>query len=349
VFPTLVGKSRFTEDMASVRIGDEAEANRGTLSLTCPMENGKVTHWDDMESIWRHTFDKELRVDPKERVVLLTDNPFTSKTDREKTAQIMFESFDMEGFHIATDCVMAAYTTGNTTGVVVDGGLSSTRCIPVANGTALTAAACVLPIGGSQLSEYMTKLLYQKGYICLTPAGDRELANNMKEKLGYIAADFEEELKKAGNDLKAVEGTYELSDGTPLTIGTERFRCPEALFTTSLLGIESSGIHGNVDSSIVKCPVDLRKELYSNISLTGGNSMFPGFTYRLTKDILSVAEEGTKVSVVAPSDCKYSVWIGASIFSTLSTFPPLIVTKQEYQEEGSAAVHRKCTDRDYFS
>jgi actin len=70
--------------------------------------------------------------------------------------------------------------------------------------------------------------------------------------------------------------------------------------------------------------------------------------YRLTKNVLSVAEEGTKVSVVASSDRKYSVWIGASIFSTLSTFPSLIVSKQEYQEEGSAAVHRKCTDRDSF-
>jgi actin len=262
--------------MASVRIGDAAEANRGTLSLTCPIENAIVTNWDDMESIWRHTLDKELRVDPKERVVLLTDNPFTSKTDRDKTAQIMFESFNVEGFHFATDCVMAAYTTGNTTGVVVDGGLSFTRCIPVANGIALTTAASVLPIGGNQLSEYMTKLLYQKGYICLTPAGDRELANNMKEKLGYIATNFEEELKIAENGLKAVEGTYELSDGTPLTIGTERFRCPEALFTTSLLGMESSGIHGNVNSSILKCPVNLRKDLYSNVTLSGGNTMFPG-------------------------------------------------------------------------
>ena len=63
---------------------------------------------------------------------------------------------------------------------------------------------------------------------------------------------------------------YELPDGQVITIGNERFRCPEVLFQPSLMGMESEGIHKLAYDSIMKCNIDMRKQLYSNIMLSGG-------------------------------------------------------------------------------
>ena len=59
-------------------------------------------------------------------------------------------------------------------------------------------------------------------------------------------------------------------------IGNERFRCPEVLFNPSFIGMEAVGIHDTTFNSIMKCDVDIRKDLYNNIVLSGGTTMFQG-------------------------------------------------------------------------
>ena len=55
-----------------------------------------------------------------------------------------------------------------------------------------------------------------------------------------------------------------------ITIGSERFRCPEVLFTPSMVGMEAAGIDETAFNSIMKCDVDIRKDLYGNVVLSGG-------------------------------------------------------------------------------
>src|SRR5699024_1142831 len=120
------------------------------------------------------------------------------------------------------------------------------------------------------------------------------------------------------------------------------FRCPEALFQPSLLGMESSGIHETTFASIMKCDVDLRKDLYANMVLSGGSTMYPGIQERMQEEILNLAPRTMKSKVIAPPERKYSVWMGGSILASLSTFQQLWVTKGEYDEAGTGIVHRKC-------
>ena len=127
-----------------------------------------------------------------------------------------------------------------------------------------------------------------------------------------------------------------------ITIGSERFRCPEVLFQPSMLGVEGAGIHETTYNSIMKCDVDIRKDLYANIVLSGGTTMFPGIADRMTKDITALAPSSMKIKVVAPPERKYSVWIGGSILSSLSTFQQMWISKSEYDESGPSIVHRKC-------
>ena len=102
-------------------------------------------------------------------------------------------------------------------------------------------------------------------------------------------------------------------------IGNERFRCPEALFQPSFLGMEANGVHETCYNSIMKCDVDIRKDLYGNIVLSGGTSMYPGINTRLEKEMIQLAPPTMKIKVIAPPERKYSVWIGGSILARSAT------------------------------
>ncbi|MFW8068570.1 actin, cytoplasmic 2, partial [Klebsiella pneumoniae] len=82
---------------------------------------------------------------------------------------------------------------------------------------------------------------------------------------------------------------YEMPDGQVNTIGAERFRCPELLLQPSFSGMEAPGSHETTYNSIMKCDVDIRKDLYGNIVLSGASTMFPGIADSMSKEITALA------------------------------------------------------------
>jgi len=345
VFPSLIGRPKHKQIMVAMAtkdcyIGDEAQSRRGLCRLMYPIEHGIIKSWDDMEKIWDHTFQNELRVDPEEHPVLLTEAPRNPKTNREKMITTMFETFNVPSFYVAVQAVLSLYSSGRTTGIVLDCGDGVSHTVPIFEGYCLPHAVARLDLAGRDLTENLMRILVERGY-SFTTSAEKEIVRDIKEKMSYVAINYQEEMEKAETS-SDIERDYELPDGRIITIGNERFRCAEVLFQPDLIGKESSGIHQLTFDSIQACDIDVRRELYANTVLSGGSTMFPGIQQRLMNEMTTLAPASVKVKVIAPAERKYSVWIGGSILSSLTTFQEMWVSRDEYDESGPGIVHRKC-------
>ena len=348
VFPSCIGYPKYASGMVGgdkkeFFVGADAEAKRGILKLNYPIDHGVVENWDDMEKIWEYAFTNELRVDPAEHNVMLTEASMNQKENREKKAQIMFETFKVPGLYIANQGVLSLFSAGKFTGFVVDSGESITQFLPIFDGYYLPHAVNRFDFAGRDLTKFFMLLLNETGLRFSTNA-EKEIVRAIKEKACFVALDFEEELK-------TVEPfDYELPDGTHVIIKDQRIKCTEALFKPWIIPYDKDiekpekGLGQTCYDSIQKCEIDLRRDFYNCIILSGGNSMFNGLQERLTKEIKALAPYsiGEEIKVIASPERKYSVWIGGGILSSISTFESNWITKTEFEEFGASIVHRKC-------
>ena len=344
VFPACVGRPKNKGIMAGSEqkdfyVGQEAIEKRGVLTLNYPVENGVVKNWDDMTKVWEYTFTNSLRVAPQDHNVLLTEAPMNPKENREKMAQIMFETFNVKGLYVAIQAVLSLYSAGKFTGIVCDSGDGVSHFVPIFDGYALPQAVRRLDIAGRTITNYFAKILKESGINFETTA-EIDIAKKMKEELCYIALDFNEE--SSTNKDKKYE--YTLPDGKVVSFTDQSFRAPEILFQPSMIGKEGLGLGGLCFESINACDVDLRKDLYQTIILSGGTSLIRGLPERLAKEVKEQVPETMKplVKVLASADRKYSVWLGGSILSCISSFSSNWITAEEYNETGASIVHRKC-------
>ena len=346
IFPSIVGRPKNISVLVGLEskdeyLGDEAQQKRGVLKISYPIEHGIVKDWDDMEKIWNHTFYVELRVSPDEHPVLLTEAPLNPKVNREKMTTAMFETFNVPCMYVAIQAVLSLYSAGRTTGIVCDSGDGVTHTVPIYEGFSILHAVNKVPIAGRDLTQFMSKLLTERG-IKLSSSAELEIVRDIKEKLAFVALDYDAALKESYNST-TYEKNYEMPDGKVITIGNERFRCPEFLFKPlEMAGKELPSIQELTYGSIQECDIDVRRDLYANIILSGGTTMYEGLGERLLKEIENRAPKAIQVKVIASPDRRFAVWRGGSTLTSLSTFASMWITKEDYDEHGPTIVHRKC-------
>ncbi|CAH4034346.1 alpha-centractin [Pieris brassicae] len=340
-FPNYIGRPKHIRVMAGALegelfVGPRAEEHRGLLSIKYPMEHGIVTDWNDMERVWNYIYSKDqLSTFSEDHPVLLTEAPLNPRRNREKAAEVLFETFNVPALFLSMQAVLSLYATGRTTGVVLDSGDGVTHSVPIYEGFAMPHSIMRVDVAGRDVTRYLRLLLRKEG-VNLCTSAELEIVKAIKERACYLSPN---PLKEETMDSERAQ--YTLPDGTQLEIGPARFRAPEVLFRPDLIGEECEGLHEVLMFAIQKSDMDLRKVLYQNIVLSGGSTLFRGFGDRLLAEIRRLAPKDMKIRISAPQERLYSTWIGGSILASLDTFRKMWVSKREYDEEGHRAVHRK--------
>lgn len=345
LIPSLIGRLKPNETKEDhprdYYVGYAAQEKREYLNIRNPICSGTITNWDEIELVWNHIFQTELHVSTNERPILMSEAPYSSNSQREKIVQMMFETFNVPSYYTYASPILAMYASGTTTGCIVESGEGLTTVMPIYNGISIPGATIRDGMSGQDVTDYFAEKLSKHGP-SLISSSDRSTARELKERLGYILKDYDHGNSAMVDEDTTVNRTYELPDSTVLTVGRERFQCPEIIFRPCMWGRQSPGVHEMVHIAIKKCEVDVRRAMWDNVVLAGGNTMFKGYQDRLLKEMACLAPSTVMLHVVAAPERRISVWIGGSILGSLSSMNDKWITAADYDEWGPSVVDTKC-------
>lgn len=343
-------------------IGAEAAQNRHNYNTDYPIREGVVSNWDNMEKYWQRCIYQYLSCDPEEHLFMLTEPPLNSPENREFTAEIMFETFNVPGLYIAVQAVLALCASllqredgsaGNVTGTVIDSGDGVTHIIPVAEGYVIGSCIKHIPLAGRSITEFVLQTLRDRGEH--VPADQAlDIAKRIKEQHSYICPDLVKEYRKYDEDpsrFRQYKGKdLRTKKKFTVDVGYERFLGPEMFFSPEIFSDSfSTSLPDLVDNTIQACPIDTRRPLYNYITLSGGSTMYKHFTKRLQRDVSRKVRArfdytaqrypGLKltpidVNVVTHPYQRFAVWFGGSMLASQPDFISNFHTREEYAEKG---------------
>jgi actin len=283
-FANVVGRLKSDSMGGKECFSNEAYEGRADLSLFYPVTNGIIQNWDDMTKIWDYTY-LMLMDNPSDKAVLLTEPLTNPMKNREKTAEIFFETLQVPAFYLQVSAPLALYAHGRTSGVVLDCGEGVTHVVPVYESESSKDLIKTMNFAGGDVTRFLGQVLAESSSIGGSSVGGSTIGaedfQDVKENKCYVALDYDAEIKAFENDKPkeaSYETSYELPDGQLVPLGNERFRCPEALFNPKMMGKDFPGVHKLIHDTIQAVPEHWNKaELYQNILLSGGSTMCRGF------------------------------------------------------------------------
>uniref|UniRef100_A0A8W8L1K4 Actin-related protein 3 n=1 Tax=Magallana gigas TaxID=29159 RepID=A0A8W8L1K4_MAGGI len=301
-------------------IGDEA-VNATGYSVKWPIRHGIVEDWDLMERFLEQAIFKYLRSEPEDHYFLLTEPPLNTPENREYTAEIMFESFNVPGLYIAVQAVLALAASWTSrqvgertlTGTVIDSGDGVTHVIPVAEGYVIGSCIKHIPIAGRDITYFIQQLLRERE-VGIPPEQSLETAKAIKEKYSYVCPDVAKEFAKYDQDpskwMKKYESiNYISKQPFSVDVGYERFLGPEIFFHPEFCNPDFiTPISEVVDTVIQHCPIDTRRGLYK--------------------------PKPIDVQVITHHMQRYAVWFGGSMLASTPEFYQVCHTKADYDEHG---------------
>lgn len=374
-FPCLLGRPNLRAGMQSlptdleklgdVVIGTDAAKFRQFLELSYPMSEGIIRNWEEMDLLWKHTFEEKLGIDigqglgntcqfqSKDLKILLTEAPGNPKRNRIQMFERMFESYNFKAVHCATQAVLVLYAQGLVTGVVLDSGDGVSHVIPAFEGVVMERSIQRLNVAGRHVTTRLVDLLQAAGHNMHATA-NFDTVRQIKERLCYIALDPVKE-RELALQTTCLMDTYTLPDGRKLKLGRERFEAGEVLFDPELVDVTGKGLHEMLVESITSCDIDLRTDFYRHIVLSGGTTMFRGLPSRLEREVKNhwMKTKGTdaggldrmrkqKIKIEDPPRRKDMVFIGGAVLANLmAEQDDFWTTKEDWDESGAACLRKR--------
>ncbi len=341
LYKALVGRPKYRRVMIGasrrhVMVGRRCARMMGVLRLSYPTEAGIVSNWSDLEALWAHTYE-DSNAKPEAHRVLITEPPLAPMKNRIRTAEIFIEGFQAPSLCFQLPQVLSLYANGKTTGLVLDSGDTLSQAVPIYDGRFNPAAVSTMRLAGRHVTQYLSKLLQREGYN-LTTTAELEVVRRIKHRVCQTAFNLQK-AEEEYDDLDSIPG-YKLPDGTHMKIGLEKFQAPELLFRPSLMGRTCPAIHQIVVDAVRKCPLERRRQIFSQILLAGGSTHSRGFGIRLLSEVRKIAQY-PKFSIAAPPERVELAWIGGSILTTMSIFPGMSASRAEFMEHGAQIFYKK--------
>ena len=313
-------------------IGDEAIENLEFMNYYPPIKRGEVADWDKFETLMHYLLYNQMEVVPEEMSVLITESPLSSKENRAKVAEMLFEKFNVEKYHMANSSLLGLFAYGKTSGIVVDSGFNITSTVPIYEGFPLQYASKKINLGGEDISLSLLESLKDKLEPSYKLIKGRLLADDIKEHKGYISMDNEEKEEE-----KQEESPYKLPDGKELKLGNEIFKTCDILFNPPEDNKDLMSVSKMVTESLVSCDDDVKTDINESICLIGGTTLMKNFPEKLKNELSDNKDFGNFNLSFSP-ERQFSSWVGGSIMSSLDNFHYMWVTKDEYDEKGKTLV-----------
>jgi actin-related protein len=313
-------------------VGDEAIENLEFMNYFPPIKRGEVADWDKFETLMHYLLYNQMEVVPEEMSVLITETPLSSKENRAKVAEMLFEKFDVEKYHMANSSMLGLFSYGKTSGIVVDSGFNVTSTVPIYEGFPLQYASKKINLGGEDISLNLLESLKDKLEPSYKLIKGRLLADDIKEHKGYISMDNEEKEEE-----KQEESPYKLPDGKELKLGNEIFKTCDILFNPPEDNKDLMSVSKMVAEALACCDDDVRTDINESICLIGGTTLMKNFPEKLKNELSDNKDFGNFNLSFSP-ERQFSSWVGGSIFSSLDNFHYMWVTKDEYDEKGKTLV-----------
>jgi len=346
-------------------VGNDAQEHSTTYQLNYPIKHGLIENWDNMERLWQRCMFKYLRCEPEEHLVLLTEPPLNPPENREYTAEIMFETFNVPALYIAVQAVLALAASWTSrqvsertlTGLVIDSGDGVTHIIPVVEGYAIGSVIKHIPIAGRDITTFIQTMLRERKEP-IPPEDVLLVAKSIKERHCYTSPDIVKEFQKYDKEPEKYFRTFEgkhsrTGQAYKADIGWERFLAPEIFFSPDIADAKfTTPLPVVVDQTVLGCFIDDRPKLYSNIVLSGGSTMFKNFGQRLQRDLKKIIDSRLEknaarkelaktqtlrkleVQVVSHPMQRYAVWFGGSMLASTPEIHRVAHTRAQYLEEG---------------
>ncbi|RUS89670.1 hypothetical protein EGW08_002591 [Elysia chlorotica] len=304
---------------------------------------------------------KHLLVTPKDRRVVVVESLLCPSEFRETLVKVLFKQFEVGSVLFASSHLLSLLTLGTSTGLVMDVGYKETLVVPVYEGIPIMKGWQSLPVAGkaiesrikTQLMEHGTISTSEQKFEAVSSVPESitdEVVEDIKVRCCFVTEfnrgqQIQEVTMRGGHANKLPppppDTDYPLDGGSILNVsGRIREHSCEVLFEQDN---EETSIATLLLEALVKCPIDTRKALSSNVVVIGGTAMMPGFYHRLNMELVELLKKPHYANQLGvkqfrfhcpPAKENYTAWLGGALTGALETLPSKSLSRDAYLQRG---------------